>query len=275
MSQQTASGPRRRIVAGNWKMNLLAAEARELAQAVAEGVGDLGSAPEVLLFPGHPLLGSVAEALDGSHHRTSVEMGGQDLHPEPDGAHTGDVSGPQLVDAGCSWVLVGHSERRHDHGEGDGLLAEKLGAARRAGLRPILCVGETEGQRDGGLTREILDTQLEAGLYPWLDRSNGPDGGGDSATNPADLVLAYEPVWAIGTGKVATPEIAAAAHRHLRHRLAGQFGDDAAASARILYGGSVKPDNAADLIAEEDIDGFLVGGASLDAEKFLAIIRCC
>jgi triosephosphate isomerase len=166
-------------------------------------------------------------------------------------------------------VLVGHSERRQNHNEGDGLLAAKLDAAHRSGLRPVLCVGETASERSGGLTRRILDSQLEAGLFPWLD--GAPDG----AMDPADLVLAYEPVWAIGTGEVATPEIAAEAHRHLRQRLAEHLGEDVAAAVRILYGGSVKPGNAADLIAREEIDGFLVGGASLDAEKFLAIIRCC
>lgn len=267
MSRHPRGGTRRAIVAGNWKMHLLADEARDLAAAVAGGVDAAG--PEVLLFPGHTLLAPVAEALEGSHRR-SVEMGGQDLHPDAQGAHTGDVSGPQLVDAGCSWVLVGHSERRQHHNEGDGLLAAKLEAAHRAGLAPILCVGESESEREGGLTKEILDTQLEAGLFPWLDGA-----GADSAMDPAHLVLAYEPVWAIGTGKVATPDIAADAHRHLRQRLADHLGDDVAAAVRLLYGGSVKPDNAAELIAREEIDGFLVGGASLDAEKFLAIIRCC
>jgi triosephosphate isomerase len=251
------------MIAGNWKMNLRADEARDLATAVAQGVD--ASGPRVLLFPGHTLLTHVAGVLDGS----PVELGGQDLHPDADGAHTGDVSGPQLVDAGCSWVLVGHSERRQNHNEGDGLLAAKLDAAHRSGLRPVLCVGETASERSGGLTRRILDSQLEAGLFPWLD--GAPDG----AMDPADLVLAYEPVWAIGTGEVATPEIAAEAHRHLRQRLAEHLGEDVAAAVRILYGGSVKPGNAADLIAREEIDGFLVGGASLDAEKFLAIIRCC
>lgn len=255
--------PRRKIVAGNWKMNLVAGQARDVARAVADGLDEAEDGPpQVLLFPSHPLLAPVAEVLGDS----PVEMGGQDLHPDAEGAHTGDVSGPQLADAGCSWVLVGHSERRQHHNEGDGLLAAKLEAARRAGLSPILCVGETESERRGGLTKEILDAQLEAGLYPWLD-------GGRA--DPAETVLAYEPVWAIGTGEVATPEIAADAHRHLRRRLAGHLGDDVASAVRILYGGSVKPANAADLIAPDDIDGFLVGGASLDAENFLAIIRCC
>ena len=252
---------RRPIVAGNWKMHLVASRAVELAGAVARGVAaetDEDGGPTVVLFPSHPLLPPVSTALDGS----PVALGGQDLHPEDAGAHTGDTSGAQLADAGCTWVLVGHSERRHDHGEGDGLVAAKLRAARRNGLLPVLCVGETEGERNGGKTKQVLEAQLETGLFAAL-------GAGD------DLVLAYEPVWAIGTGETATPETAQAAHRYLRERVAREWGEERARALSILYGGSVKPGNATDLGAQEDVDGFLVGGASLDAEKFLAIIRCC
>lgn len=247
------------VVAANWKMNLLREDAEGHCAKLLAGLGDAPA--EVLIFPSFPLLPAVAAGLDGSR----VAWGGQDLHPEDGGAHTGDVSGPQLADAGCTWVLVGHSERRHDHGETDGLVARKLEAALRNGLTPLLCVGETKAERDAGETFEILRNQIEMALPTVV----GP------ARPPHPFVLAYEPVWAIGTGDTATPEIAQAAHRYLRELLAEEGGERLAEETCILYGGSVKPGNAADLIAQPDLDGFLVGGASLDAEEFLAIIRCC
>ena len=256
MKERTARVP---IVAANWKMNLLREDAERHAETLLAGLGD--AAAEVLIFPSFPLLPAVAAGLEGSR----VAWGGQDLHPEDAGAHTGDVSGAQLADAGCSWVLVGHSERRHDHGETDGLVARKLEAALRNGLAPLLCVGETKAERDAGETFEILRNQVEMVLPTLL-------GGGRP---PRRYALAYEPVWAIGTGDTATPEIAQEAHHHLRKLLAEHGGARLAGDTRILYGGSVKPGNAADLIAQPDLDGFLVGGASLDAEEFLAIIRCC
>ncbi len=255
-------GGRRRIVAGNWKMNLLrepaAAFCRELRRGLEAGVGEhpAGAAarPEVLLFPSFPLIPPVAAELAGSR----VEIGGQDLHQDERGAHTGDVSGAQLADAGCRWVLCGHSERRHDHHESDELVGAKVAAAARHGLTPLLCVGETLAQREAGETFAVLERQLRAGL----------------AAHPgegAGLVVAYEPVWAIGTGRTASPGTAQEAHAFLRQLVSGMPG---AGPVTILYGGSATPANAASLIAQPDVDGFLVGGASLDPGQFLAIIAC-
>jgi triosephosphate isomerase (TIM) len=250
------SETRRPLAAANWKMHLLRAEARAFCAQLRASPPTLGA--DVVIFPSSPLLGTVAEALAGSE----IEVGGQDLHPEDAGAHTGDVSGAQLVDAGCRWAIVGHSERRRDHGEDDAQVASKLAAAVRHGLRPVLCVGETREERRAGATFAVLERQLTAAL----------------AAAPADgaaWVMAYEPVWAIGTGDVASPEQAQEAHAFLRQRLAAHGSPALAATLRLLYGGSVKPDNAAELIAQPDVDGFLVGGASLDAGKFLAIIHAC
>jgi triosephosphate isomerase len=248
----TAAGLRRhRLVAGNWKMNLVRWEADALCRKL---LAALPLATEVALFPSFPLLPGVVETLAGS----GIGVGGQDLHPEPKGAHTGDVSGLQLADVGCSWALCGHSERRHDHGESDELAVAKALAAVRAGLKPLLCVGENRDERRRGETLAVLDRQL------------APLAGLAHADLPG-LVLAYEPVWAIGTGETATPEIAQEAHSHLRRRLEALWGGSGAA-VRILYGGSVTPDNSIGLAAMPDIDGGLVGGASFDAGKFLAII---
>ena len=247
---------RRPLAAANWKMHLLRAEARAFCESLRAAPPTLGV--DAAIFPSFPLIGTVAEALAGSE----IRVGGQDLHFADAGAHTGDVSAAQLVDAGCGWVLVGHSERRRDHGEGDALVARKLAAALRHGLRPILCLGETREERQAGETFAVLERQLGSALT--------------SAPNSGDAwVIAYEPVWAIGTGEVATPEQAQEAHAFLRARLAELGSPALASSLRLLYGGSVKPDNAAELIAQPDVDGFLVGGASLDAGKFLAIIHAC
>ncbi len=246
-----APSRRRPLVAGNWKMNLVRWEADALCHKL---LAALPLATEVALFPSFPLLPGVVEVLAGS----GIGVGGQDLHPEAKGAHTGDVSGVQLVDVGCSWALCGHSERRLAHGEGDELAVAKARAAVRAGLKPLLCVGETGEERLRGETFAVLDRQI-APLAAFL---------------PGDLtglVLAYEPVWAIGSGETATPEIAQEAHAHLRRRL-GAFWGAPAGGLRILYGGSVTPDNSTSLAAMPDIDGGLVGGASFDAGKFLAII---
>ena len=243
---------RKPLVGGNWKMHMLRGEARDFCQALAPGLDD---AVDVVLFPSFPALDVVSEGLASG----PASCGGQDLHTAEKGAHTGDVSGPQLVDAGCTWVLCGHSERRKDHGESDGLVGEKAVTANRHGLMPLICLGETLEERQSGKTFEVLARQLEAALR---DR-------------PDPFALAYEPVWAIGTGETATPQIAQEAHAFLREHLADLLGDEVASVKRIVYGGSANPENAADLIAQPDIDGFLVGGASLDPEKFLAIIRCC
>ena len=249
----SAAPARRPLVAANWKMHLLRRDAVAYCRALRDGLGS--PAAEVVLFPSHPLLPAVSEALEDSR----IGVGGQDLHPDPQGAHTGDVSGPQLRDAGCSWALCGHSERRRDHAESDELVGRKVEAASRHGLLPLLCVGEQREERAAGRTFEVLERQLAAGL----------------ASRPGRFALAYEPVWAIGTGETATPQIAQEAHAFLRRRLSAALGLAAAGAIRILYGGSVTPENAASLIAPPDVDGFLVGGASLDPGKFQAIIRSC
>lgn len=239
------------LVGGNWKMHLVAARAADYCDALLASGDDPRA--EVVLFPSFPMLPMVAARLEGSW----IACGAQDLHPEDEGAHTGDVSGLQIHDAGCSWVLCGHSERRHDHGEDDDLVRRKVEAAVRHGLTPMICVGETRDEREAERTFEVLERQLAAAL----------------AAEPTGFALAYEPVWAIGTGETATPETADEAHRFLRQSMADRLGDDVAAVRRIVYGGSVNPDNAASLGAQEDIDGFLVGGASLDPGKFWDIIR--
>ena len=255
---------RRPLVGGNWKMNLLSAEARDFVARFGQlSVRDA----EVVLFPSAPLLATVSRALAGS----PVALGGQDLHPAASGAHTGDVSGPQLADAGCSWVLCGHSERRQDHGETDALVAAKVAAAAEHGLLPLICLGETADERREGQTLAVLERQLRAALA-----SGGASGGAGGASGGIERFdLAYEPVWAIGTGDTATPEIAQEAHAFLRRTLEGLRGAGVAQACRIVYGGSANPDNAADLYAQPDLDGFLVGGASLDPDKFLTIIRAC
>ena len=254
----TAGGRRRRpLVAANWKMHLLRAEAVAYCRTLRRGLGP--SPVRTVLFPSFPLIPPVVAELAESE----VAVGGQDLHPEDKGAFTGDVSGLQLADAGCGWVLCGHSERRHIHSESDELVGRKVAAALRAKLVPVLCVGETREERRDGRTFEVLERQLRAGLAPAIDVLRGR------------FALAYEPVWAIGTGETATAATAEEAHRFLRGALGGLIGAEAAEATALVYGGSVTPDNAAGLYAEPDVDGFLVGGASLDPEKFLAILSVC
>ena len=260
------ANPRRPLAAANWKMHLLREEARAFCAALRAAPPTPGA--DAVICPSLPLLDTVVQTLAGSE----LEVGGQDLHPEDAGAHTGDVSGAQLADAGCRWAIVGHSERRRDHGEDDALVARKLAAAVRHGLRPILCLGETRDERRAGQTFAVLDRQLTAAFEVGWGR---PLPGAAARSARGGGVIAYEPVWAIGTGDVATPEQAQEAHAFLRARVAALGSEALATSLRLLYGGSVKPDNAAELIAQPDVDGFLVGGASLDAGKFLAIIHAC
>ncbi|HEV7672822.1 MAG TPA: triose-phosphate isomerase [Thermoanaerobaculia bacterium] len=256
--QEVATEPlSRKLVAANWKMHLLRADAEAFCSGLLDRLP--ADAPQVAIFPSFPLIPVVADQLAGS----DVVVGGQDLHPEEKGAHTGDVSGVQLVDAGASWVLCGHSERRRDHGERDELVGGKLRAAIRAGLTPLLCVGETREERAEGLTYTVLARQLQGAL--------GPPSPGQAPSMPR-FALAYEPVWAIGTGEVATPETASEAHLFLRQELVRRLGEEAAEAISIVYGGSVTPENAPDLAAAEGVDGFLVGGASLDLDRFLSII---
>jgi triosephosphate isomerase len=245
---------RRKLIAGNWKMNGQRADGLALAREVAARAADLGrSAPEILICPPATLIALIAETLAG----TAVLLGGQDCHAKPSGAHTGDIAAPMLADLGCRYVIVGHSERRTDHGETSAAVRAKAEAALAAGLSAIVCIGETLAERDAGRTLEVIKTQL-AGSLP-------------AGATAANTVVAYEPVWAIGTGRTATTAQVAEVHTLIRHELAGRVRD--ADGVRILYGGSVKPSNATELLAVRDVDGALVGGASLKADDFMAIAR--
>jgi triosephosphate isomerase len=247
---------RTKFVAGNWKMYTNAAGAEQLARAVVAGLGD-EKRVRVAVCPPFPYLARVAEVVRGS----AVALGAQNLYPEKEGAFTGEVSPTMLLDVGCRYAILGHSERRHILGESDAFIHRKVVAALSAGLSVILCVGETLQQRQANATEGVLQTQLESGLT-----GVSPDG-------LSRLVVAYEPVWAIGTGQNATPEQAQQAHAFLRRGFAKMFGEEKAQALPIQYGGSVKPENAAGLLHKPDVDGALVGGASLMADTFLAIIR--
>ena len=248
---------RKPIVGGNWKMNLNGEKAQALAAAVAQGAPSADAA-QVAIFPPFPYLNTAAQAIDGS----PVMLGAQDFYHEGDGAFTGEVSLAMLQDLGVSIVLTGHSERRHVIGEPDTLINEKTLAALEAGLHVILCVGEKIEQREAGKTHQINMGQLEYGLA------------GVSVEQMERVVIAYEPVWAIGTGKTATPEDAQEAHLRIRNCLKFGFQWDPSVgdTIRIQYGGSVKPDNAATLFGQADIDGGLIGGASLKPADYQAIV---
>ncbi|HKU99147.1 MAG TPA: triose-phosphate isomerase [Vineibacter sp.] len=241
---------RRTLIAGNWKMNGLGADGVALAKAVAAGA-PAGGDVELLVCPPAILVARIAAALAGS----AVAVGGQDCHAQPSGAHTGDISAEMLADAGARYVILGHSERRTDHGETDAGVRAKTEAAWRAGLVAIVCIGETLAEREAGRTLSVLETQL-TGSVP-------------SGATADRLVVAYEPVWAIGTGKTPTVAEVDEAHRHIRAVLGRLMGG--ADGVRILYGGSMKPSNAGELLAIADVDGGLIGGASLKAADFLAI----
>ena len=245
------------FVAGNWKMNPASLEAAvALAEEVKAGVGQAVDV-RVAVCPPSPFLYKIDGVLAGS----PIGMGAQDMHAKADGAFTGEVSGPMLVDAGCTHVILGHSERRHGMGETDEAVNGKLHAALAARLIPIVCIGETRVERESDLTEDVVARQLEHSLAGLTPESMG------------GVVLAYEPVWAIGTGLTATPHQAQAVHAFIRRQLASRFGEATASRVVVQYGGSVKPDNAAELLACPDIDGALVGGASLKAADFLGIIR--
>jgi triosephosphate isomerase len=247
---------RQKFIAGNWKMFTDAASGCRLAADVVRGLG-AEAGVRVAVCPPFPYLIPVGEVLRGS----PVALGAQDCYCEQEGAFTGEVSPAMLVDVGCRHVILGHSERRHKLGEDDALINRKVRAALSAGLEVILCLGETRAERQANHTEAVLATQLDAGLA------------GLDAAGMSRVVLAYEPVWAIGTGQHATPEQAEQAHAFIRRRIAGHFGDAVAANLIIQYGGSAKPENVAGLLAEPDVDGGRVGGASLHAEQFLAIVR--
>lgn len=244
---------RRILVAGNWKMHGSRAMVQSLLQALLDQ-SDPDDAVEMAVFPPFPYLAQARDMLQGS----AIAWGGQTLNPEARGAHTGEVSASMLLDHGCRFVLVGHSERRSLYHESDQEVAKRFKAAGEAGLQPVLCVGETLAERERGETEQVVARQIDAVL----------DHCGIGAF--ASAILAYEPVWAIGTGKTASPEEAQAVHAFIRDKLITQDGR-IGGQLRILYGGSVNGSNAADLFAREDIDGGLVGGASLKAEDFLAI----
>ena len=245
----------RKLCAGNWKMNGLTADGLALVRDLAARAAAGPVACDLLVCPPATLLGAVAAVLAGS----TIAVGGQDCHAADKGAHTGDVSAPMLKDAGCRFVIVGHSERRADHGESDTTVRAKGEAALRAGLSVIFCIGETLAERDGGRTLEVVGRQIELSLPAGLVAGN--------------FAVAYEPVWAIGTGRTPTVGQVAEVHGHIRRALAAKTSDPR--SVRLLYGGSVKPENAVALMAAGDVDGALVGGASLVAADFWAIARAC
>ncbi len=246
---------RKGYVAGNWKMNLDRQGARDLAAAVREHVGS-STAVEVVLFPAFVHLTDVSEVLAGS----VVRLGAQDVCDQVAGAFTGEVSAAMLLDVGAQVALVGHSERRHVYGETDALARKKVERALAGGLEVMLCVGETLAERDAGRTEEVVRTQLGAAMEGVGERAAGR------------VSIAYEPVWAIGTGRNATPRQAQDVHAYLRGLVGGLYSETCAGRLRILYGGSVKPENARGLMEMPDIDGCLVGGASLQPEAFCAIL---
>jgi triosephosphate isomerase (TIM) len=243
------------LIAANWKMYKTSGEAARFAQGLAQQLR--ASDPvEVVLGVSFTNLAAVRTEIAGS----AIQLAAQNCHPEAEGAYTGEISTAMLVDAGCTHVILGHSERRSLFAETSEFVGKKVAAVQRASLRPIVCVGETLAERDGGQTLGVLENQIRDSL-PDMDERRA-----------RDLIIAYEPVWAIGTGRTATPQIAQEAHAFLRKCLESRFGD-AAGQVRILYGGSVKPANVAELMAQPDIDGALVGGASLELESFLSLVR--
>jgi triosephosphate isomerase len=240
----------KKLIAGNWKMNGTSAALAEI-DAIIAGLAERGNAADAMICPPATLIRACAERAAGS----ALTIGGQDCHPAASGAHTGDIAAEMLADCGAAAVIVGHSERRSDHGEDDALVRAKAAAAHRAGLMAIICVGETEAERDAGEAEQVVTRQLAGSV---------PDG-------PAErTIIAYEPVWAIGTGRTPSEGDIAAMHAHIRAWLKGRFGESGRPIA-ILYGGSMKPDNAAAILRLADVDGGLVGGASLKSRDFLAI----
>ncbi len=246
---------RKPVIAGNWKMYKTIAEAVDFIEKI-KPVAAKADHCEVIVAPPFTALAAAALAAEGS----KVAVSAQDMHWDKEGAHTGDVAPGMVVDAGCSHVIIGHSERRHDHGETDEQVNRKVKAALAIGLTPIMCVGEVLAERESGRTGEVLKVQFEGGLA------------GLTASDFSRIIIAYEPVWAIGTGRTATPEMAAETHRLLRDLARLKFGEKEASAIRILYGGSVKPENISGLMAQEEIDGALVGGASLKPDSFAALI---
>ncbi|MBP5215997.1 MAG: triose-phosphate isomerase [Alphaproteobacteria bacterium] len=246
---------RRKLIAGNWKMNCLSADGVALAKSVAAQVKAGKFDCEFLICPPFTLLGLVKKCLRGS----KVGLGAQDVHFAEKGAHTGDISPLMIKDLGCSYTIIGHSERRVDHAESNQLINQKAVAAHAAGLNTVICIGETEKERDAGKTIKVCQTEI-----------NGSVPADSTAKN---TVIAYEPIWAIGTGKTPTAADVQEVHAAIRQALAKKLGKATASKMRILYGGSVKPGNAAELLSLPDVDGALIGGASLKADDFIAIAK--
>ncbi len=253
----------RKVVAGNWKMNHGPEEAREFPLGL--NIGDNVTA-HVLLFPPALALAGLRAGLESAGLAQRVHLGVQNVHAEDSGAFTGEISAPMAAAAGARYVLVGHSERRHVFGETDGDTLQKVAAVLRSGLTPVLCVGEKLGEREADRVEEVILRQLDAVLGSDTIRSK-------VASGDAPFLLAYEPVWAIGTGRTATPDDASAAHQALRNHLVERLGSSVGRAVPILYGGSVKPDNAGELMEAPEVDGVLVGGASLDPDGFSRIIQ--
>lgn len=247
---------RKKLIAGNWKMHKTLAPARELVSQIIAGLPNVGPLDrvEVLICPPAQLLFPMAKAVAG----TPIKLGAQNAHFETQGAFTGEISVPMLADTGCSYIIIGHSERRQLFHENNALLAKKVRAVIGGGLRVVYCVGETLAERESGQTTSVIRRQLDEVLSAEVAHDR--------------LIVAYEPVWAIGTGKTATPQQAQEVHAFIRNWLGQTFGAASAQQIQILYGGSVKPGNAAELLAQADIDGALIGGACLAADDFLAII---
>jgi len=242
------------VIAGNWKLNAGGGDGCELASKVAQATKGITNA-KVVVSPPFTALAAVSSEI----HETHVEVAGQNLYPEDKGAFTGEVSAPMLLAAGAKWVIIGHSERRQYFAETDEFVQKKVAAAIKAGLRPIVCIGETLAEREANKTLEVVFRQLDAVTA-------------DLRARPGFGVIAYEPVWAIGTGKVATTEQAQEVHAFIRGLLVKLFGEPIAQKVRILYGGSMKPANAPDLLAQKDIDGGLIGGAALESRSFVELV---
>ncbi|MFH1202676.1 MAG: triose-phosphate isomerase [Candidatus Omnitrophota bacterium] len=248
---------RKPLIAGNWKMNKKISEAIELANGIKREVFDLTDRVEVVLCPPFLALAEVAEIISDS----DIKLGAQDMFFKESGAYTGEVSAGMLKDVGCSYVIIGHSERRQYFSETNESVNKKLKAALKTDILPILCIGETLAERDAKKTFEVVEVQLKAAL----DSINNED--------MLKITIAYEPVWAIGTGKNATPQEAQEVHKYLRNLILKWYNKEVAGNIRILYGGSIKPDNFKDIIAQEDVDGGLVGGASLETDSFVQLIK--
>jgi len=246
---------RKKLIAGNWKMNCLTADGTALAKDIATQVKTEKFNCDFLICPPFTLLGIIKKCLRG----TKIALGAQDVHFAEKGAHTGDISPLMLTDLGCTYTIIGHSERRVDHGETDELICKKAVAAHKAGLNTVICIGETEAQRDAGKTIQICQNEIN-GSVP-------------SNATAKNTVIAYEPIWAIGTGKTPTAADVQEVHASIRKALAKKLGKSVANKMRILYGGSVKPNNAAELLSLPDVDGALIGGASLKADDFINIAK--